>query len=81
MEGMFDSWERMLAMQSLLCQVAETVAGFYPLSYDPSRTKDQVFAPTTASPVSGAAFLGAGGRLREELRFSRVSLPFDIFAG
>jgi hypothetical protein len=77
-EGMFDSWERMLAMQSLLCQMAQAVAGVGPLAYDPSRTKDQVFAPTTASPVSAAAFLGLGNVVRESLRFSRVSLPFEI---
>ena len=70
-EGMFDSWERMLAMQSLLSHVAEAVAGFYPLGYDPSRTKDQVFAPTTASPVS-VGFLGRGG-LAKECCASRAS--------
>jgi hypothetical protein len=77
-EGMFDSWERMLSMQTLLTQVAEAVAAFYPLTYDPSRTKDRVFAPTTASPVSGASFLGLGSFAKGALRFSRVSIPFDI---
>jgi hypothetical protein len=76
-EGMFDSWERMLAMQSLVSQAAEAVASVYPLVYDISRTKDQVFAPTTASPVS-VGFLGRGGMAKEVLRFSRTSLPFEI---
>jgi hypothetical protein len=76
-EGMFDSWERMLAMQALLCQAAATVAGVHPIAYDLSRTKDQVFAPTTASPVS-VGFLGRGGIAKEALRFSRTSLPFEI---
>jgi hypothetical protein len=79
MEGMFDSWERMLAMQSLLSHVAHAVAAFYPLRYDPSRTKDQVFAPTTASPVSGASFFGVGGLAKAAAaRFSAVSLPFEV---
>jgi len=77
LEGMFDSWERMLAMQVLLCQAAATVAGVHPIAYDLSRTKDQVFAPTTASPVS-VGFLGRGGIAKEALRFSRTSLPFEI---
>ncbi len=76
-EGMFDSWERMMAMQSLVCQVAETVAKVFPLRFDISRSKDQVFAPTTASPVS-VGFLGKGGVAKEDLRFSRVSMPFEI---
>ena len=78
-EGMYDSWERMLAMQSLMARVAEIVSGVRPLAYDSSRTKDQVFAPTTASPVS-AGFLGRGGLVKELLRFTRISIPFEIVA-
>lgn len=76
-EGMFDSWERLLAMQVLVTRMAESIAAFYPLAYDPSRTKDQVFAPTTAAPVSAASFFGLAGVARV-VRFSRVSLPFDL---
>jgi len=79
-EGMYDSWERMLAMQTLLTQLAETVSSFHPFGYDASRTKDQVFAPTTASPVSCAALLNPAGLAREALRFSRTSLPFEILS-
>jgi hypothetical protein len=78
-EGMFDSWERMLVMQSLLSQVADAVAGLRLFAYDTSRSKDQVFAPTTASPVS-VGFLGRGGIAKEGLRFSRASIPFEIVA-
>jgi hypothetical protein len=54
-EDMFDSWERLLAMQVFLNAMAGGVAKLGPFSYDRSRTKDQVFAPTTAAPVSAAA--------------------------
>jgi hypothetical protein len=77
-EGMFDSWERMLAMQVLVTRMAEAIAAFRPLAYDPSRTKDQVFAPTTAAPVSAASFFGLGSVARSVARFSRVSLPFEM---
>jgi hypothetical protein len=53
-EDMFDSWERMLVMQLFLNGVSERVSKFGPFRYDRSRTKDQVFAPTTAAPVSAA---------------------------
>jgi hypothetical protein len=53
-EDMFDSWDRLLAMQVFLNALAKGVAKFGPFQYDRSRTKDQVFAPTTASPVSAA---------------------------
>jgi hypothetical protein len=67
----------MLAMQVLVCKLAERVASFYPSSYDPSRTKDQVFAPTTASPVAWS-FSGDRAAVAEQTRFSRVSLPFEV---
>jgi hypothetical protein len=54
-EDMFDSWDRLLAMQMFVSALAEGVASFGPFRYDRSRTKDQVFAPTTAAPVSAAA--------------------------
>lgn len=53
-EDMFDSWERLLAMQILLNGLSARIAALGPLGYDRSRTKDQVFAPTTAAPVSAA---------------------------
>jgi len=78
LEGMFDSWERMLALQVLVTHMADAIAAFYPVAYDSSRTKDQVFAPTTAAPVSAAAFFGFGSVARNVMRFSRVSLPFEL---
>ena len=54
-EGMFDSWERLVAMQRFLDKLSRAVSRLGPFRYDRSRTKDQVFAPTTAAPVSAAA--------------------------
>jgi hypothetical protein len=59
---MFDSWERLLAMQIFINVLSEGVAGFGPFRYDRSRTKDQVFAPTTAAPVSAALVYAALAR-------------------
>ncbi|HEX6765404.1 MAG TPA: hypothetical protein VF103_08005 [Polyangiaceae bacterium] len=53
-EDLFDSWDRLLAIQVFLNGLAEGVSKFGPFRYDRSRTKDQVFAPTTAAPVSAA---------------------------
>jgi hypothetical protein len=79
---MFDSWERMMTMQVFLNAVAEGVSKFLPepLRYDRSRTKDQVFAPTTASPVSAAALykLRRAEPCRAPRKFPRVDLPFDV---
>lgn len=81
MEGMFDAWERLLAIQTLLSQLAAAVAAFSPLRYNPSRTKDQVFAPTTASPVSAAHLAPAGvGLMKSMVSYSRVSLPFEVLS-
>jgi hypothetical protein len=67
LEDLFDSWERMLAMQVFLCTLAEGVSKFWPLRYDASRTKDQVFAPTTAAPVSAAVLYQLLSQNREQL--------------
>ncbi len=49
-EDMFDSWERLMAMQTFVERFARSVSAFWLFRYDRSRTKDQVFAPTTAAP-------------------------------
>jgi hypothetical protein len=78
-EDMFDSWERLMAMQAFLERFARSVSGFWPLRYDRSRTKDQVFAPTTAAPVSAAAIYQLLARTAE--RYEHVHdgpLPFEV---
>jgi hypothetical protein len=70
LEDMFDSWERLLVMQVFLGRVAESVARIRPFAYDRSRTKDQVFAPTTAAPVSAAALYQLLAQSRERLAAS-----------
>jgi hypothetical protein len=78
-EDMFDSWERMLGMQVFLDRVARGVASLALFSYDRSRTKDQVFAPTTAAPVSAAAIYQLLSRTTERYeRFEHSSLPFEV---
>jgi hypothetical protein len=78
-EGMFDSWERMLGMQMFLDQVALRVSRWAPLHYDRSRTKDQVFAPTTAAPVSAAAIYQLLSRSSERYEGNQgAALPFDV---
>lgn len=79
LEGMFDSWERLLAMQRFLDQLSRSVARLGPFRYDRSRTKDQVFAPTTAAPVSAAAIYQLLSRSSERYeRTEDVSLPFEV---
>jgi hypothetical protein len=79
LEGMFDSWERLLGMQIFLDRVAHRVSRLAPLRYDRSRTKDQVFAPTTAAPVSAAAIYQLLSRSAERYEGSAsVALPFDV---
>ncbi len=78
-EDMFDSWERLLAMQTFVERFARSVSAFWPLRYDRSRTKDQVFAPTTAAPVSAAAIYQVLARTSE--RYAHVQegpLPFEV---
>lgn len=78
-EDMFDSWERLLAFQIFLDRLARRVSRFGLLRYDRSRTKDQVFAPTTASPVSAAAVFQSLSRSTERYEQSPdPSLPFDV---
>jgi len=78
-EGMFDSWERLVAMQRFLDKLSEAVAGFGPFRYDRSRTKDQVFAPTTAAPVSAAAIYQLLSRTSERYASGdTVELPFEV---
>ncbi len=77
-EDMFDSWERMLAMQVFLNRVAEGVSKLRLFRYDRSRTKDQVFAPTTASPVSAATVYERLDVREPRQPFPRVALPFDV---
>lgn len=78
-EGSFDSWERLLAMQIFLDRIARSIASLGPARYDRSRTKDQVFAPTTAAPVSAAAIYQLLSRADERYeQFQHLSLPFDV---
>jgi hypothetical protein len=78
-EGMFDSWERLLGMQVFLDRVAHGVSRWAPLRYDRSRTKDQVFAPTTAAPVSAASIYQLLSRTTERYEGNQpLSLPFDV---
>jgi hypothetical protein len=77
-EDLFDSWERMMAMQVFVCRVAQEVSSFSFLHYDRSRTKDQVFAPTTASPMSAAALYGTRRSTEPRRLFPRIDLPFQV---
>jgi hypothetical protein len=78
-EGLYDSWERLLAMQVFLDELAHAVASLRPASYDRTRTKDQVFAPTTAAPVSAAEIYQVLSRASERLaQHGHLSLPFDL---
>lgn len=78
-EGMFDSWERLLGMQMFLNRIAHGVSRWAPLHYDRSRTKDQVFAPTTAAPVSAAAIYQLLSRSSERYEGNQgAALPFDV---
>lgn len=78
-EGMFDSWERLLAMQVFLDRFAQGVSALGPLGYDRSRTKDQVFAPTTAAPVSAAAIYQLLARTSERYAHAPdAPLPFEL---
>jgi hypothetical protein len=78
-EGMFDSWDRLLAMQTFLERFARGVSTFWPLRYDRSRTKDQVFAPTTAAPVSAAAIYQLLAHTSERYEHAHEGpLPFDV---
>jgi len=79
LEGMFDSWERLIAMQRFLDQLSRTISRLGPFRYDRSRTKDQVFAPTTASPVSAAAIYQLLSRTSERSEHADdVALPFEV---
>jgi hypothetical protein len=76
---MFDSWERLMAMQVFLDRFARSLSGFWPLRYDRSRTKDQVFAPTTAAPVSAAAIYQLLARTSERYAHAPEGpLPFNV---
>jgi hypothetical protein len=78
-EQLFDSWERLIGMQVFLDRVAREVSRFAPVTYDRSRTKDQVFAPTTAAPVSAASIYQLLSRSAERYeRFQDLSLPFEV---
>jgi hypothetical protein len=78
-EGMFDSWERLLAMQRFLDRLSRATSRLGPFRYDRSRTKDQVFAPTTASPVSAAAIYQLLSRTSERAeRSDDTALPFEV---
>jgi hypothetical protein len=78
-EDMFDSWERLMGMQVFLDRMARAVSALAPFRYDRSRTKDQVFAPTTAAPVSAAAIYQLFSRTSERYeRYQHSSLPFDV---
>ena len=79
LEGLFDSWERLLAFQVFLDGLARGVSRFGLFRYDRSRTKDQVFAPTTASPVSAAAVYQLLSRSSERYEHAEdPALPFEV---
>jgi hypothetical protein len=68
-----------MGMQVFLDRVAREVSRFAPASYDRSRTKDQVFSPTTAAPVSAASVYQLLSRSAERYeRFHDLSLPFEV---
>src|SRR6185295_1759072 len=78
-EALFDSWERLLAMQLLLERLACRVSRGLLFRYDRSRTKDQVFAPTTAAPVSAAHIYQLLSRTAERYDArGDPSLPFEV---
>jgi hypothetical protein len=78
-ESLFDSWERLIAVQYFLDELGRRVSRIGPFRYDRSRTKDQVFAPTTAAPVSAAAIYQLLSRTSERYENSEdVSLPFEV---
>ena len=78
-EGLFDSWERLVAMQRFLDSMGQSVSRLGPFRYDRSRTKDQVFAPTTAAPVSAAAIYQLLSRTSERYASNGdASLPFEV---
>jgi len=78
-EGMFDSWERLVAMQVLLEELARGVSRAPFFGFDRSRTKDQVFAPTTAAPVSAAHIYQLLARSAERYEGrAEAALPFDV---
>jgi hypothetical protein len=78
-EGMFASWERLVAMQLLLERVARAVSRLPFARFDRSRTKDQVFAPTTAAPVSAAAIYQLLSRSSERYDGEhKEPLPFEV---
>jgi hypothetical protein len=78
-EGLFDSWERLVAIQCFLDELGRRVSRLGPFRYDRSRTKDQVFAPTTAAPVSAAAIYQLLSRTSERYESSEdISLPFEV---
>jgi hypothetical protein len=79
LEGMFDSWERLMAMQRFLDRLSRAISRLGPFRYDRSRTKDQVFAPTTASPVSAAAIYQLLSRTSERYEGTETTaLPFEV---
>ncbi len=76
-EGMFDSWERLLGMQLFLERMAHGIAALF--RYDRSKTKDQVYAPTTASPVSAASIYQLLSRSEERYEKAILEeLPFEV---
>ncbi|HEX2736399.1 MAG TPA: hypothetical protein VHM70_32575 [Polyangiaceae bacterium] len=78
-EGMFDAWARLVGMQVLLESVARRVSALALFRYDRSRTKDEVYAPTTAAPVSAAAVYQRLSRSTERYEHSDPeSLPFEV---
>jgi len=76
-EGLYDSWERLIGMQLFLEQLARGVARLP--WYDRFKTKDRVYAPTTASPVSAAAVYQALSRTQERYVGDQLDdLPFEV---
>jgi hypothetical protein len=77
-EGMFDTWARVMAESVFLNKVAEHVSKTFPLRYDRWHTKDQVFQPTTRSPVSPSALALLQQKPKKKQSFAPVELPFDV---
>ena len=70
---------RLVAMQRFLDSMGQSVSRLGPFRYDRSRTKDQVFAPTTAAPVSAAAIYQLLSRTSERYASNGdASLPFEV---
>lgn len=77
-EDMFDTWGRVMAEAVFLNKVAEHISKTFPIKYDRWHTKDQVFQPTTRSPVSPKALALLKKKAKPMRHDKEVSLPFEV---